>query len=79
MPTATLEALEQRLNAMEHEIAQLRKDRMPLLPLTGRPNSRERLLAALENITPISHEDADLSNHALQEARERSLADNLPS
>ena len=79
MPTATLEALERRITAMEQEIAQLREERVPLLPLTGKPNSRERIQAAMEKIIPISQEDAETINNAIQEAREQSLADHLSS
>lgn len=57
-------------NAEEHK---------PLLPLTGKPNSRERMLAAMAKITPISQETADMIDNAIQEAREQSIADSLSS
>ena len=40
----------------------------------GKPGSRERLLAALANLKPLSQEDADMINNAVMEARERDVA-----
>jgi len=53
------------------------EEKKPLLPLTGRPGSRERMLAAMAKITPISQETADMINNAVMEARERSIDENL--
>ncbi len=86
MPTATLETLEQRITAIEQEIAQLKQEHKPEapehqrhLPLTGKPGSRERMLAAMAKIKPISQETADMINNAIQESREQSIADSLSS
>jgi len=43
----------------------------------GKPNSWERMLAAMAKITPISQETADMINNAVMEARERSIDENL--
>ena len=83
MPTATLEALEQRITVMEQEVARLKQQKdceeKPLPPLTGNPGSREAVLAMMAKIKPISQETADMINNAIQEAREQSIADNLSS
>lgn len=55
------------------------EEKKPPLPLTGKSNSRERMLAAMAKISPISQETADMINNAIQEAREQSIADSLSS
>ena len=49
------------------------------LPATAHPGARDRLLAALESTPRLSQKDADSINRVVQEARELSLADQLPA
>lgn len=83
MPTATLEALEQRIIVVEQEVARLKQpkdhEQKPLPSLMGNPGSRDWVLATMAKIKPISQETADMINNAIQEAREQSIADTLSS
>ena len=97
MPTSTLEMLEQRLTAMEQEIAQLKQqaqtDEPPLWwkkiagTLADSPSNdesseithRESIMALRAKLKPISQEDADMINNAIQEAREASIIHDYPS
>ena len=79
MAAGNLETLEKRMTALEQEFAQIRQERNARISPTAPPDSRARMLAALEKITPISQEDADRINSVIQEAREQSIADNLSS
>ncbi len=40
-------------------------------PLSARQDIRERLLAVLEDLNPLSQEEAEMINKAVMEARER--------
>ena len=79
MTTATLESIEQRMSAIEQEVIRLKRIDKTQSLLTGRPNSRARLLTELEKINPISSEDAQIINQVIQEARERSNVETLLS
>ncbi len=79
MITVTLESIEQRMSAIEQEVVRLKRLHKTQSLLTGKPNSRERLLKELEKIIPISNEDVEIINKAIQEARERSNFEILPS
>lgn len=47
--------------------------------LDRRLSSRDRLLAALDIIEPLTKEEAEMINKAVTEARERSIGENLSS
>ncbi len=79
MMTVTLEAIEQRISAIEQEVIRLKRTYKTQSLLTGKPNSRARLLTELEKINPISSKDAQIINQVIQEARERSNVEPLPS
>lgn len=79
MTTATLDSLVQRMAAIEQEVVRLKQDNKLQSLQTRKPNSRERLLRELEKINPISNEDVEIINKAIQEARERSNFEILPS
>ena len=47
--------------------------------LDQRLSSRDRLLAALDIIEPLTKEEAEMINKSITEARERSIGENLSS
>ena len=42
-------------------------------------SSRDRILAILENLNPLTKEEAEMINKAVMEARERSIGEHLSS
>ena len=83
---ATLETLEKRLIAVERKVASMKQQSEPLvsekalfpsLPEEG--NSREKMLAAMEKLKPISDDDADMINETVMDAGEQSIYDQANS
>ena len=74
---ATLETLEKRLIAVERKVASMKQQNEPSVsqkalfsPLPEEGNSREKMLAAMEKLKPISNEDAEMIDNTVRDATE---------
>ena len=83
---ATLETLEKRLIAVERKVASMKQQSEPLVsekalfpPFSEEGNSREKMLAAMEKLKPISDDDADMINETVMDAGEQSIYDQAKS
>ena len=73
MPAATLETLEQRITAMEQEIARLKQERTPEAAPKKKPSFRDRALAYMAEGPHLSPETAEQLRKDIYEAREEHL------
>ncbi len=71
MPTATIEALEQRMTAMEQEIARLKQQNQP--ETEPKKSVRDRLLEYMAEGPHLSPETAEQLRKDIREAREEHL------
>ena len=73
MSVATIEALEQRMTAMEQEIARLKQQHQPETAPKKKPGFRDRALAYMAEGPHLSPETAEQLRKDIYEAREEHL------